>query len=141
VAKIYHGKQDYFEIGNMDAKRDWGYAKEYVDGMWRILQAPMADNYVLATNETHSVKEWIEVCFSFIGREIVWEGKDENETGKDAKTGKLLVKVNPAFFRPAEVDMLIGDYSKAKRELGWEPKVKYKELAEIMLKRDIERNA
>jgi len=141
VAKIYHGKQDYFEIGNMDAKRDWGYAKEYVDGMWRILQAPMADNYVLATNETHSVREWIEVCFSFIGREIVWEGKDENETGKDAKTGQLLVKVNPAFFRPAEVDMLIGDYSKAKRELGWEPKVKYKELAEIMLKRDIERNA
>jgi len=141
VAKIYHGKQDYFEIGNMDAKRDWGYAKEYVDGMWRMLQAPMADNYVLATNETHSVREWIEVCFSFIGREIVWEGKDENETGKDAKTGKLLVKVNPAFFRPAEVDMLIGDYSKAKRELGWEPKVKYKELAEIMLKRDIERNA
>lgn len=141
VAKIYHGKQDYFEIGNMDAKRDWGYAKEYVDGMWRILQAPMADNYVLATNETHSVREWIEVCFSFIGREIVWEGKDENETGKDAKTGELLVKVNPAFFRPAEVDMLIGDYSKAKRELGWEPKVKYKELAEIMLKRDIDRNA
>ena len=141
VAKIYHGKQDYFEIGNMDAKRDWGYAKEYVDGMWRILQAPMADNYVLATNETHSVREWIEVCFSFIGREIVWEGKDENETGKDAKTGKFLVKVNPAFFRPAEVDMLIGDYSKAKRELGWEPKFKYKELAEIKLKRDIERNA
>lgn len=141
VAKIYQGKQDYFEIGNMDAKRDWGYAKEYVDGMWRILQAPMADNYVLATNETHSVREWIEVCFSFIGKEIVWEGQDENETGKDAKTGKLLVKVNPSFFRPAEVDMLIGDYSKAKRELGWEPKVKYKELAEIMLKRDIERNA
>lgn len=141
VAKIYHGKQDYFEIGNLDAKRDWGYAKEYVDGMWRILQAPKADNFVLATGETHSVREWIEFCFSFIDREIVWEGKDENETGKDAKTGRLLVKVNPAFFRPAEVDMLIGDYSKAKRELGWEPKVKYRELAEIMLKKDIERNS
>lgn len=140
VAKIYHGKQDYFEIGNMDAKRDWGYAKEYVDGMWRILQAPIADNFVLATNETHSVREWIEVCFKYIGKDIIWQGKDENETGKDAKTGKLLVRVNPAFFRPAEVDMLIGDYSKAKRELGWEPKVKYKELAEIMLKKDIERN-
>lgn len=139
VARIYHGKQDYFEIGNMDAKRDWGYAKEYVDGMWRILQAPKPDNYVLATNETHSVREWIEVCFSFIGKEIVWEGRDENETGKDAKTGKVIVKVNPSFFRPAEVDMLIGDYSKAKNELGWEPKVKYKELAEIMLKKDIER--
>jgi len=141
VSRIYHGKQDYFEIGNMEARRDWGYAREYVDGMWRILQAPKADNFVLATGEMHSVREWIEVCFSFIGREIVWEGKNENETGKDAKSGKLLVKVNPAFFRPAEVDMLIGDYSKAKRELGWEPKVKYRELAEIMLKKDIERNA
>jgi len=140
VAKIYHGKQDYFEIGNMDAKRDWGYAKEYVEGMWRILQAPRADNYVLATNETHSVREWIEVCFSFIGRDILWEGKDENETGKDAKTGEILVKVNPAFFRPAEVDMLIGDYSKAKRELGWEPKVRYRDLAELMLKSDIDKN-
>ncbi len=141
VAKIYYGKQDFFEIGNMDAKRDWGYAKEYVDGMWRILQAPKADNFVLATNQTHSVREWIEVCFSFIDKEIVWQGKDENETGKDAKTGKILVKVNPAFFRPAEVDMLIGDYSKAKRELGWEPKTMYKELAEIMLKKDLERQS
>ena len=140
VAKIYHGRQDFFEIGNMDAKRDWGYAKEYVDGMWRILQAPKADNYVLATNETHSVREWIEVCFSYIDKKIVWEGKDANESGKDAKTGKVLVKVNPIFFRPAEVDMLIGDYSKARRELGWEPKVRYKELAGIMLKKDIERN-
>jgi GDPmannose 4,6-dehydratase len=140
VAKIHHGKQDFFEIGNMDAKRDWGFAREYVEGMWRILQAPKADNYVLATNETHSVREWIEVCFSLIDKKIVWEGKDENETGKDANTGKILVKVNPAFFRPAEVELLIGDYAKAKNELGWEPKVKYKELAEIMLKSDIERN-
>ena len=140
VAKIYHGRQDFFEIGNMDAKRDWGYAKEYVEGMWKILQAPKADNYVLATGETHSVREWIEVCFSLIDKKIAWEGKDENETGRDAETGKILVKVNPEFYRPAEVDMLIGDYSKAKSELGWEPKVKYKELAEIMLKSDIEKN-
>jgi len=129
VAKIYHGKQEFFEIGNLDAKRDWGYAKEYVEGMWRILQAPKADNYVLATNETHSVREWIEVCFNYIGKEIVWEGEGEKEVGKDAKSGKVLVQVNPAFYRPAEVDLLIGDYSKAKTELGWEPKTKYKELA------------
>lgn len=140
VAKIHHGKQDFFEIGNMDAKRDWGFAKEYVEGMWKILQAPKADNYVIATNETHSVRDWIEVCFSLIDKKIVWEGTDENETGKDANTGKILVKVNPAFYRPAEVEFLMGDYAKAKNELGWEPKVKYKELAEIMLKSDIERN-
>lgn len=139
VARIYHGKQDFLEIGNMDAKRDWGYAKEYVDGMWRILQAPKADNYVLATNETHSVREWIEYCFFLIDKKIIWEGKNENENGKDDKTGKILVKVNPSFFRPAEVDVLIGDYSKAKKELDWEPKVMYKELVEIMLKKDIER--
>jgi GDPmannose 4,6-dehydratase len=140
VAKIHHGKQEFFDIGNMDAKRDWGFAKEYVEGMWRILQADKPDNYVLATNETHSVREWIEACFSLIGRSILWEGKDENEIGKDSKTGKILVKVNPEFFRPAEVELLIGDATKAKNELGWEPKTKYKELAELMLKSDIERN-
>ncbi|NMB64226.1 MAG: GDP-mannose 4,6-dehydratase [Spirochaetes bacterium] len=140
VAKIYHEKQDYFEIGNMDARRDWGYAKEYVEGMWRILQAKKPDSYVLATGETHSVREWIEVCFGFIGRRIAWEGSNENEVGKDEKTGKVLVKVNPAYFRPAEVDILVGDPTKAKTELGWEAKVKYKELAEIMLQKDLERN-
>ncbi len=140
VAKIHHGKQDFFEIGNLDAKRDWGFAKEYVEGMWRILQAPKADNFVLSTNETHSVRDWIEVCFKFVDKEIVWEGKEEKEIGKDSKTGKILIKVNPSFYRPAEVELLIGDYSKAKNELGWEPKVKYKELAEIMLKSDLERN-
>lgn len=140
IAKIYHGKQDYFEIGNLDAKRDWGYAKEFVEGMWRILQAPSPDNYVLATGETHSVREWIEVCCNYIGKKIVWEGKGVDEVGKDADTGKIIVKVNPEFFRPAEVDYLVGDASKAKRELGWEPKVKFAELAHIMLKRDIERN-
>lgn len=140
VAKIYHANQDYFEIGNMDAKRDWGFAKEYVDGMWRMLQTEKPDTYVLATGETHSVREWIEVCFDHIGKKLVWKGKRENEQGIDAKTGRILVKVNPEFFRPAEVDHLVGDASKVKRELGWEPKVKFAELAEIMLKRDIERN-
>lgn len=140
VARINAGKQDFFEIGNMDAKRDWGFAKEYVEGMWRILQAPKPDVFVLSTNETHTVREWIEICFKTIGREIVWEGKNENEIGKDKKTGNVLVKVNPQFFRPAEVEILIGDSSKAKRELGWEATTKYRELAELMMKADIERN-
>jgi len=140
IAKIHYGKQDFFEIGNMDAKRDWGYAKEYVEGMYLMLQAEKPDNYVLATGETHSVREWIEVCFEIVGRKVVWEGAKEKEIGRDAKSGKVLVKVNPEYFRPAEVDILVGDPSKAKKELGWEPKVKYRELAEIMLKRDLERN-
>jgi GDPmannose 4,6-dehydratase len=141
VARIYHGKQDYFEMGNMDAKRDWGYAKEYVEGMWLMLQQNAPDNFILATNETHSVREWIEICFNLINKEIVWEGAGPNEIGKDKKTEKVLVKVNPKFFRPAEVEMLKGDYSKAKKVLGWEPKTKYRELAEIMLKSDIDRNS
>ncbi len=140
VAKIHHGKQDYFEIGNMDAKRDWGYAKEYVDGMWRILQADKPDNFVLATGETHSVREWIEACFMHVGKTIVWEGSGADEVGKDAHSGKVLVKVNPEFFRPAEVDYLVGDASKAQQELGWVPEVKFAELAQLMLQRDLERN-
>ncbi|MCX7680022.1 MAG: GDP-mannose 4,6-dehydratase [Spirochaetes bacterium] len=140
VAKIYNGKQDYFEIGNLNAKRDWGYAKEYVVGMWLMLQTQKPDTYVLATGEVHSVREWIEVCFELVNKKIQWIGEGVSEIGKDSKTGKILVKVNPDFFRPAEVDMLIGDASKAKKELGWEAKVKYKELAEIMLRKDIERN-
>lgn len=140
VAKIHYGKQDFFEIGNMDAKRDWGYAKEYVEGMYLILQVEKPDNYVLATGETHSVREWIEACFEIVGRKVAWEGAKEKEIGRDAKSGKVMVKVNPEYFRPAEVDILVGDPSKAKKELGWEPKVKYRELAEIMLKRDLGRN-
>ncbi len=140
VAKIYHGKQNHFDIGNMDVQRDWGYAKDFVEGMWMMMQAEKPGNYVLATNESHSVREWIDVCFQFIGRKIVWEGTGKKETGRDAKTGKTLVKVNPEFYRPAEVEYLIGDYSKAKRELGWEPKVKFRELAELMLKNDLEKN-
>lgn len=139
VSRIKNGKQDYFEIGNIDAKRDWGYAKEYVDGMYRMLQADKSDTYVLATNETNTIREWIEVCFRYIGEEIVWEGIGVDEIGKDKKSGKVRVKINPKFFRPAEVDILIGDYSKAKKDLGWEPKVKYNELAEIMMKADLER--
>ena len=140
VSKIKFGKQDFFEIGNMDAKRDWGFAKEYVEGMYLMLQQDKPDNYVLATNETNTIREWIEVCFRYIGVDIAWEGENEKEVGKDKKTGIVRVKVNPKFYRPAEVELLIGDYTKAKTVLGWEPKIKYKQLAEIMMKRDLERN-
>lgn len=140
VARIHHGKQHHFDIGNMDVKRDWGYAKDYAEGMWLMMQAEKPDNYVLATNESHSVREWIEVCFNFIGRTIVWEGTGKNETGRDAKTGKVLVKVNPEFYRPAEVQSVIGDYSKARRELGWEPKVRFRQLVELMLQYDLDLN-
>lgn len=139
VAAINAGKQQFFEIGNMDAKRDWGYALEYVEGMWMMLQQGKPDDYVLATGETHSVREFIENSFRVIGTDIEWEGSAENEIGRDRKTGVVRIKVNPKFFRPAEVDVLVGDASRARRILGWEPKVKFPELVEIMMKRDIER--
>ena len=140
VARIHLGKQDFFDIGNLDVKRDWGYAKEYVLGMWKMLQMDKPETFVLATNETHSVREWIETCFQLVGRTITWEGTGADERGRDTKSGKVVVKVNPDFFRPAEIDLLIGDYSKAKSELGWEPKTKYEKLAEIMLKADLKKN-
>jgi GDPmannose 4,6-dehydratase len=139
VARITYGKQDYFEIGNMDAKRDWGYAKEFVEGMWLMLQQPKPGDYVLATNENHSVREFIEHAFSHVGISLQWKGRDADEYGVDAASGKTLVKINPKFFRPGEVEQLLGDYSKAKKELGWEPKVKFKELVGIMVQRDLER--
>ncbi|AEK19268.1 GDP-mannose 4,6-dehydratase [Methanococcus maripaludis X1] len=139
VAKISKGIQDCLELGNLDAKRDWGYAKDYVEGMWRILQHDAADDFVLSTNETHSVREFVELAFKFAGIEIEWEGSGINEIGKDVKTGKILVKVNPAFFRPAEVDILIGDHTKASSKLGWEPKTKFEDLVKIMIEKDLER--
>lgn len=139
VAKIYNGLQDFVELGNLSAKRDWGYAGDYVYGMWKILQHDKPDDFVLATNETHTVREFVENAFKVVGIDIEWEGEGVNEIGKDANTGKVLVKVNPEFFRPAEVDILIGDYSKAKKELGWEPKVKFEELVKMMVEKDLER--
>jgi GDPmannose 4,6-dehydratase len=139
VSKISKGLQDCLELGNLDAKRDWGYAKDYVEGMWRILQHGEADDFVLSTNETHSVKEFVELAFKFAGITVEWEGTGVNKIGKDSKTGKILVKVNPAFFRPAEVDILIGDHSKAKTKLRWEPKTKFEELVKIMIEKDLER--
>ncbi len=139
IARIKLGKQDFFEIGNMDAKRDWGYAEEYVEGMWLMLQQPKPKDYILATNENHSVREFIEHAFNHVGITIEWKGTDVDERGIDTKTGKTLVRINPKFFRPGEVDQLLGDYSLAKKELGWEPKVKFKELVQIMVQRDLER--
>jgi GDPmannose 4,6-dehydratase len=139
VAKISHGLQDFVELGNLSAKRDWGYAGDYVYGMWKILQHDKPDDFVLATNETHTVREFVENAFKVVGIDIEWEGEGDNEIGKDANNGKVLVKVNPEFFRPAEVDILIGDYSKAKKELGWEPKVKFEELVKMMVEKDLER--
>ncbi len=140
VAKIVLGKSDKIELGNLDAKRDWGYAKEYVEGMYLMLQAPKCDTYVLATNKTQTVREFVELAFKVVDIEIEWMGKGENEKGIDKKSGKVVVAVNPKFYRPAEVDLLIGDYSKAKNELGWEPKTSLQELCEMMVKADIKRN-
>lgn len=140
VARIHLGKQDLLELGNLDAKRDWGYAKDYVEGMWRILQADHADTYVLATNRTETVRDFVSLAFKSVDVEIAWEGKDECEIGLDAKSGKALVQINPKFYRPAEVDLLIGNPAKAKQELGWEPKTTLEQLCDMMVKRDVERN-
>ena len=140
VAKIHLGKQDLLELGNIDAKRDWGFAKEYVDGMYRMLQADKPDTFVLATNQTQTVRDFVSLAFKAIDTDITWEGKNEDEKGIDAKTGKVLIKINPKFYRPAEVDLLIGDASKANEILGWKPKTTLEELCEMMIKKDIERN-
>ena len=140
VAKIHLGKQDLLELGNIDAKRDWGFAKEYVDGMYRMLQADKPDTFVLATNQTQTVRDFVSLAFKAIDTDITWEGKNENEKGIDAKTGKVLIKINPKFYRPAEVDLLIGDASKANEILGWKPKTSLEELCDMMIKKDIERN-
>src|SRR5471032_1566944 len=140
VAKIKLGKLDVLELGNMDAKRDWGYAKEYVEGMWRILQADHPDTYVLATNRTETVRDFVTMAFKAIGVELAWRGEGEKEEGVDASNGKLLVKVNPKFYRPAEVELLIGDPAKAKSVLGWEPKTTLEQLCKMMVEEDLRRN-
>ncbi|PTQ90242.1 GDPmannose 4,6-dehydratase [Nitrosomonas nitrosa] len=140
MAKIKLGKLDVLELGNLDAKRDWGYAKEYVEGMWRMLQADKPDTYVLATNRTETVREFVSMTGKAAGFDLAFEGKDENEVGIDRKTGKTLVKVNPKFYRPAEVDLLIGNPEKAKRDLGWESKTTLEQLCQMMVEVDIRRN-
>tara|TARA_A100000171_G_scaffold50489_2_gene62095 strand:- start:543 stop:1577 length:1035 start_codon:yes stop_codon:yes gene_type:complete len=140
VAKIYLGKQEVLELGNMDAKRDWGYAKEYVEGMYKMLQIDEPGTFVLATNRTQTVRDFVSLAFKAINVGIVWEGKEDKEIGKDNKSGKTLIKVNPQFYRPAEVDLLIGDASKANEKLNWKPKTSLRELCEMMVKKDLERN-
>ena len=141
VAKIETGKARVLELGNLDAKRDWGYADDYVEGMWRMLQHDVADTYVLATNRTETVRHFVELSFRQIGREIEWSGSGDAESGRCLRTGELLVRVNPDFYRPAEVELLIGDPAKAKAQLGWEPTTKLEELCAMMVEADLRRNA
>ncbi len=136
VAKIMTGQQDMLMLGNMDAKRDWGYAPEFVEGMWRILQAEKPDDFVLATNETHTVREFVEESFKVLGEEIEWRGEGANEKGFLKSNGKQVVGIDPRYYRPTEVDLLLGDYAKAKRILGWEPKTTFKDLVKVMVEAD-----
>lgn len=140
VAKIKLGKLDVLELGNLDAKRDWGYAKEYVEGMWRILQAEEPDTYVLATNRTETVRDFVSMAFKAVGIEIEWRGTGENERGVDMAGNRELVRINPRFYRPAEVDLLIGDASKAREKLGWKAKTTLEELCRMMVEADLVRN-
>lgn len=140
VAKISLGLQDVLELGNMNAKRDWGFAKDYIEGMYLMLQADKPDTYILATNRTETVRDFVTMSFKAVGIELDWKGQAEDETANDKATGKVVVKVNPKFYRPAEVELLIGDPSKAKKELGWEPKTSLEDLCKMMVEADLRRN-
>jgi GDPmannose 4,6-dehydratase len=139
AAKILTGQQDVLLLGNLDSKRDWGYAPEYVEGMWRMLQVDKPDDYVLATNETHTTREFIEETFKVLGEEIYWNGSGESEKGFLRSSDKQVIGIDPRYFRPTEVDILIGDPAKAKAKLGWEPKTKFKDLVRIMALADFEK--
>ena len=139
ASKIILGQQEKMVLGNLDSKRDWGYAPEYVEGMWRMLQADKPDDFVLATNETHTIREFIEATFDCLGEEIIWEGSGIKETGKLKSSGKVVISIDPRYFRPTEVDILIGNPAKAKAILGWEPKVTFSELVKIMVKSDFKK--
>ena len=137
ISNIIAGKQDKLSLGNMNAKRDWGFAGDYVEGMWLMLQQKAPGDYVLATNETHTVRQFVEAAFAELGIQIRWEGEGVNEKGYDNKTGKLLVDVNPEFYRPAEVEFLWGNAAKAEKELGWKRKVDFKGLVAMMMDADL----
>ena len=136
LARIKAGLDDKLFLGNLDSKRDWGHARDYVRGMWSMLQHKEPDDFILATNESHSVREFVDEAAKFFKIDLVWKGKGVNEKGIDKKTGKTLVEIDPRYFRPTEVDVLRGDYSKAKKKLGWEPEIKFKELVRLMAQHD-----
>ncbi|XP_049875145.1 GDP-mannose 4,6 dehydratase isoform X2 [Pectinophora gossypiella] len=138
VAKITLGLLPCLELGNLDSKRDWGHAKDYVEAMWLMLQQDEPEDFVVATGETHSVREFVEMAFACVGRSLAWRGAGATERGHDAASGALLVKVNPKYFRPTEVDLLLGDPSKAKRKLGWAPRVPFAQLVQDMVTADLE---
>lgn len=138
AAAIKVGLQNKLYLGNIDSKRDWGFAKDYVEGMWMMLQRDKADDFVLATGETHTVREFVELTFKELGMEIKWEGSGVDEKGIDTATGKILIEIDPRYFRPTEVDLLLGDASKAEREIGWKPKTTFYELVSMMTKADLE---
>jgi GDPmannose 4,6-dehydratase len=140
MARIKLGKLDVLELGNMDAQRDWGFAKEYVDGMWRMLQAETPETYVLATNRTVTVRDFVTMAGKAVGYDLQWEGREDKEVGIDRRSGRTLVRVNAKFYRPAEVDLLIGNPEKARRELGWESKTTLEQLCQMMVEADIRRN-
>jgi GDPmannose 4,6-dehydratase len=136
LARILSGKDRYLYLGNLDAKRDWGYAKDFVEGMWLMLQQKTPDDYILATGETHSVREFVEECAKILKIDLRWKGKGKNEIGYDRKTKKVFIKIDPKYYRPAEVDLLLGDPTKARNNLKWQPKTKFKKLVRIMLEAD-----
>ncbi|MCK4493343.1 MAG: GDP-mannose 4,6-dehydratase, partial [Methylococcales bacterium] len=140
IAKIKLGQQEVLELGNMNAKRDWGYAKDYVEGMYLMLQAEQPDTYVLATNRTETVRDFVTMSCQAVDINIEWQGKNEQEIAIDTATGKTLVQVNPQFYRPAEVELLIGDPSKAKETLGWEASTTLEALCKMMVEADLRRN-
>ncbi|MFC3694933.1 GDP-mannose 4,6-dehydratase [Chenggangzhangella methanolivorans] len=138
VAAIHHGLQPRLFLGNIDSRRDWGHARDYVEGMWRILQQPKPDDYVLATGETHTVREFVETAFGCVGRRIEWRGNGVDEKGYDAASGSTLVEIDPRYFRPTEVDLLLGDATKARQRLGWKPRVKFQALVAEMVSSDLD---
>jgi len=139
ASKIILGQQEKLFLGNLDSKRDWGYAPEYVEGMWRILQSDTPDDFVLATNETHSIREFVEETFKVLGEKVVWEGTGINEKGILKSSGKEVVSIDPRYFRPTEVDILVGNPAKAKEILGWQPKTTFRELVKLMVASDFDK--
>jgi len=137
LVKIKFGLQDKLYLGNLDAKRDWGYAKDYVEAMWLMMQVKKPDDYIIATGETYSVRQFVEESAKILGMNIVWSGKGLKEKGTDKKTGKVIIEIDSRYFRPAEVELLIGDPTKAKKELNWKPKTKFKELVKLMIEEDL----